>query len=93
VPAKDKRTNEKGKAYEVYIKGIVNPGNPTPPELAYELPNPKKMDDMVSYDDCQRTTGMLVEIKDQYAGLRKFPEGRESVEEDSGAVVAAGCGS
>lgn len=82
APTKNKRTNEKGKEYEVYIKGIVNPGNPTPPGLAYELPNPRKIGAMVSYDDCQRTTGMLVEIKDQYAGLLKFPKGLDSVEED-----------
>jgi hypothetical protein len=64
-PVKDRRTNEKGKAFEIYVKSIINPGNPTPPDMAYDLPNPNG-GKPVSFDDCERTSGMLVEIKDHY---------------------------
>lgn len=66
APVKDRRTNEKGKDFEIYVKSIFNPGNPTPPDMAYELPNPYDGGKPVSFDDCQRMTGMLGEIKDDY---------------------------
>jgi hypothetical protein len=85
APVKDRRTNEKGLAFEIYVKSIVNPGNPTPPDMAYELPNPEPGREPVSYDDCQRTTGMLVEIKDHYNwALEKpneFPEARQWIKD------------
>jgi hypothetical protein len=86
APVKDRRTNEKGLAFEIYVKSIINPANPTPPNMAYELPNPNPGRQPVSYDDCQRETGMLAEIKDHYNwALEKpeeFPEAREWIEED-----------
>jgi len=86
APVKDRRTNEKGKAFEIYVKNIINPGNPTPPDMAYELPNPEPGRKPVSYDDCQRETGMLAEIKDHYnwalENPAEFPEAREWIEED-----------
>lgn len=86
APVKDRRTNEKGLAFEIYIKSIINPGNPTPPDMAYELPNPEPGRKPVSYDDCQRQTGMLAEIKDHYKwALEKpeqFPEALEWIRED-----------
>jgi hypothetical protein len=44
----------------MYVRGIINPGNPTPPKLAYELPNPEDSGKMVSYDDCDRQAGIFV---------------------------------
>ena len=62
----DRRTNDKGLGYENYIKSIVNPGNPTPSGMAYILPNLSSGGKGVSFDDCERTTGTMVEIKDGY---------------------------
>jgi hypothetical protein len=76
APVNDRRTNNLGLAYEMYVRGIINPGNPTPPKLAYELPNPSDSAKMVSYDDCDRETGVFVaEIKDQHLFLLKFGTG------------------
>jgi hypothetical protein len=64
--AKDKRTNELGLDYENYIKSIVNPENPTPSYMGYVLSNIARP---VSFDDCEHSTGTMVEIKDGYAGF------------------------
>jgi hypothetical protein len=61
---KDKRTNDRGLAYENYIKNIVNPGNPTLPYMGYRLSNSANA---VTFDDCEHSTGTMVEIKDGYA--------------------------
>jgi hypothetical protein len=66
TPVKDRRTNDMGVGYENYIKGVVNPGNPTPPYMGYELPNVARA---VSFDDCEHSTGTMIEIKDGYAGF------------------------
>jgi hypothetical protein len=63
-PVKDRRTNDKGLAYENYIKTIVNPENPTPPYMGYQLSNIARA---VTFDDCEHSTGTMVEIKDGYA--------------------------
>jgi hypothetical protein len=48
---------------------------------------------LVFYDDCQRSTGMMVEAKGGYAGVLKFPQGGRSITKDwsnqSGRQVAA----
>jgi hypothetical protein len=76
----DKRTNNLGLAYEMYVRGIINPGNPTPPKFAYELPNPTDPSDMVSFDDCERRTGSFVaEIKDRHEFLLGFGTGIQSI--------------
>jgi hypothetical protein len=64
--AKDKRTNDLGLDYENYIKSIVNPENPTPTYMGYMLP---KVAGSVAFDDCEHSTGTMVEIKDGYAGF------------------------
>ena len=64
--AKDKRTNDLGLDYENYIKSIVNPENPTPTYMGYTLP---KVAGSVAFDDCEHSTGTMVEIKDGYAGF------------------------
>lgn len=63
-PVKDKRTNDLGLDYENYIKSIVNPENPTPTYMGYVLP---KVAGSVAFDDCEHSTGTMVEIKDGYA--------------------------
>jgi len=77
-PAKDRRTNDWGLDYENYIKSIVNPGNPTLPYMGYKLSNVARA---VSFDDCEHSTGTMIEIKDGYAGFLRTDWGK--------AVVAA----
>ena len=82
APVKDRRTNNLGLAYEMYVRGIINPGNPTPPKLAYELPNPGDSGKMVSFDDCDRQSGTFVaEIKDRHEFLLGFGKGLQSIAE------------
>ncbi len=77
-PVKDRRTNDIGLDYENYIKSIVNPENPTPPFMGYELPNDARA---VSFDDCEHSTGTMVEIKDGYAGFLESDWGKQLVEQ------------
>lgn len=74
---KDRRTNDLGLDYENYIKAIVNPENPTPPYMGYKLPNGGKW---VSFDDCEHSTGTMVEIKDGYAGFLNSDWGKTFLE-------------
>jgi hypothetical protein len=75
-PVKDRRTNDKGLAYENYIKSIVNPENPTPPYMGYQL---SKIAGAVTFDDCEHSTGTMVEIKDGYAEFLESDWGRDLV--------------
>lgn len=75
-PSKDRRTNDKGLGYENYIKSIVNPGNPTPPYIGYMLSNAVRP---VSFDDCEHSTGTMVEIKDGYADFLETDWGKALV--------------
>jgi hypothetical protein len=59
--------------YENHIKTIVNPQNPTPPRMGYLLANEGKG---VVFDDCQHSTGTMVEIKYGYASLLAKAWGR-----------------
>lgn len=78
LPAKDKRTNDLGLDYENYIKKIVNPENPTLPFMGYVLPNAAKA---VTFDDCEHSTGTMVEIKDGYEGFLASNWGRSFLAE------------
>jgi hypothetical protein len=62
---KDRRTNNKGLAYEAFMRPIVNPGMPTPLGFGYYLPNPTT-GKAVEFDDCQQTTGRMIDYKDRY---------------------------
>jgi hypothetical protein len=64
-PEKDRRTNDKGLAYEAYMRPIVNPDTPTPLGMAYYLPN-SSSGKAVEFDDCQQTTGIMIDYKDRY---------------------------
>ncbi len=74
APVKDKRTNDLGLEYENYIKSIVNPENPTPPFMGYKLP---KVVGAVTFDDCEHSTGTMVEIKDGYEEFLESDWGRD----------------
>jgi len=65
-----KRYDEnRARQYEDFVKGLINPppNGPTPSGFVYYLTNPET-NEPVSYDDCHRLTGILVEIK----GLGSF---------------------
>jgi hypothetical protein len=61
-PGPDK-PGETGRNYADYVKEIVNPGNPTPRYWGYQLSNPYDFGNLVFYDDCQHSTGTMVEAK------------------------------
>jgi hypothetical protein len=88
----DKRTNDFGLEYENYIKSIVNPENPTPSYMGYVLSNAARA---VSFDDCEHSTGTMVEIKDGYAGFLASDWGRGFLaeiflEQATNQILAAG---
>jgi hypothetical protein len=61
--------SEKGRDYEDYVKKFINPENPTPRGWGFQLPNLKQGGALVYHDDCQHSTGMMAEIKGEYAGV------------------------
>jgi hypothetical protein len=87
-PVHDIRGSDQGKdykdnrsrQYEDYIKKFIN-SPPTPSGLVYELR--KKDGKPVTYDDCQRNSGTLIEIKGpRYAYLLRYPDPTESIEKE-----------
>jgi hypothetical protein len=88
--------SERGRDYEDYVKSVVNPDNPTPRGWGYQLPNPEQNNAPVYYDDCQQSTGMMVEAKGEYAGVLAFQPGNDSIAADwldqSAAQIAAAGG-
>lgn len=88
--------SERGRDYEDYVKSIVNPDNPTPRGWGYQLPNPENNGNPVYFDDCQHSTGMMVEAKGNYAGVLSFEPGRSKNSADwleqSAAQIAAADG-
>jgi hypothetical protein len=73
--------SERGRAYENYIKQIVNPDNPTPSGWGYWLIDPSTGEPVV-LDDCERATVTMIEIKGEYSGVLAFGKGKDSVRED-----------
>ncbi len=55
--------NSVARAYEDQVKERVNPAEPTPSGLAVALANPMDNGAIVKFDDCQHSTGMMVEAK------------------------------
>ena len=53
----------RSKAYEDYMKALVNPENPTPHGYGYQLPNPEQGQKLVYYDDCHHPTGTMIDYK------------------------------
>ena len=92
APGKDRRTNARGLDYENYIKSIVNPQSPTPPYMGYKLSNTRGA---VTFDDCEQSSGTMVEIKYGYAKFLQTEWGRELVaamfvKQATNQVAAAG---
>jgi hypothetical protein len=77
LPQPDKRTNDKGLAYEAFMRPLVNPGMPTPLGWGYYLMD-RSTAKAVEFDDCQQTTGVMIDYKDRYwrmlsdLGLQSF---------------------
>jgi hypothetical protein len=65
LPEPDKRTNDKGLAYEAFMRPLVNPGMPTPLGWGYYLMDPST-GKAVEFDDCQQETGDMVDYKHKY---------------------------
>ncbi len=57
------RRSETSLRYEDYIKALLNPLSPTPRRVGVQLPSLLAVRGLVYYDDCQRNTGMLAEMK------------------------------
>jgi hypothetical protein len=77
------------------VKSIVNPDNPTPRGWGYQLPNPEKNGNPVYFDDCQQSTGMMVEAKGNYAGVLSFEPSRSEnsadwLDQSAAQLAAAG---
>jgi hypothetical protein len=92
APVPDRPGSDRGKAYEEdrarqyedYVKLFINPPpiGPTPSGYVYALPNPEQNGEPVTYDDCQKTSGILFEIKgEQYAKLLQMPQAEDSIGE------------
>jgi hypothetical protein len=62
----------RAKQYEDFVKLLINPppGGPTPSGYVYYLPNPTESGKPVSFDDCEKPTGILFEIKGE--GIAKL---------------------
>lgn len=67
APGPDKFGSAIGRAYEDFVKPLINPGNPTPSGMGYQLPNPNDGGKLVYFEDCQHVSGTLFEIKGNYA--------------------------
>ena len=91
APAEDKvgghgESGERARDFEDFVKAMLNPQAPTPRAFGVQLPNPQAGGKLVFFDDCQRATGMMAEMKGAAYGdmLAKvgFPQIRRSLKED-----------
>jgi hypothetical protein len=55
----------RSRQYENFVKRLINPppSGPTPSGYVYYLPNPTDNGKLVSFDDCQKTSGTMFELK------------------------------
>jgi hypothetical protein len=91
-PGLDK-PGELGRDYADYVKSIVNPGFPTPRYWGYQLPNPYNFGKFVNFDDCQHSTGTMVEAKGPgYVEPLKYGFVQQEWLEESGRQVDASAG-
>jgi hypothetical protein len=91
-PGPDK-PGELGRDYADYVKSIVNPGYPTPRYWGYQLPNPYNFGKLVNYDDCQHSTGTMIEAKGPgYVEPLKYGFVQQEWLEESGRQVDASAG-
>jgi len=54
---------DRSRAYVNFMKPLINPERPTPPDYGYQLPNPMKGGKLVYYDDCHHPTGSMIDYK------------------------------
>ena len=74
--------DDRARQYENYVKQFINPPptGSTPSGFVYALPNPEQNGAVVTYDDCQKTSGILFEIKgEEYAALLQIPQAEDSI--------------
>jgi hypothetical protein len=71
-PQPDRRTNDKGIEYEMFMRPIVNPFMPTPLGMAYYLPK-RFSSEAVEFDDCEQKSGTMIDYKDKYWDMLKKP--------------------
>jgi hypothetical protein len=81
APGKDRGGSVRGRDYEDYVKRVVNPENPTPRGMGYQLANPDT-GRLVYYDDCEHSTGVMIEAKDGYAAILSFQQGEDSIRKE-----------
>jgi hypothetical protein len=75
VPGSDRGLpyeEDRARQYEDFLKKLINPDAPTPSGYSYFLPHPDPEEGPVSYDDCQKKTGILFEYKGYYGNLLTF---------------------
>jgi hypothetical protein len=95
APGSDKESGKKGRDYEDFVKASVNPPPFTTPRgIGFQLANPQTGGKLVYYDDCQHSTGMMIEAKGPvYAKLLTYEWGKKSLTEQwldqSGRQLAA----
>ena len=74
---------ERARDFEDFVKAILNPDAPTARGYGVQLPNPQNSGKLVFFDDCQRATGMLAEMKGSAYGnmlaKENFPQIRDSL--------------
>lgn len=80
-PDEEEKLEKKDKDYEDFVKAVVNPGNQTPRGLGYALMNPKRQHRLVIFDDCEHSTGTMIEAKRGYAKVLSSSEGRAWISE------------
>src|SRR5262245_60499374 len=71
-PQPDRRTNDKGIEYEMFMRPIVNPFMPTPLGMAYYLPK-WSTGEAVEFDDCEQKSGTMIDYKDKYWDMLRKP--------------------
>jgi hypothetical protein len=66
--------DNRARQYEDFVKRLINPppDAPTPSGYVYYLPNPANDGKPVSFDDCEKPTGILFEIKGE--GIAKLTD-------------------
>lgn len=76
------KPGEAGRDYADFVKSVVNPPPdiPTPRYFGFQLPNPFNFGGLVYYDDCQHSTGTMVEAKGPgYANLLLYEWGADLI--------------
>jgi hypothetical protein len=91
LPGLDK-PGELGRDYEDYVKSVVNPVDTTPRYWGFQLLNLQNCK-MAYYDDCQHSTGLMVDAKGPgYTQLLQFPSKvrQEFLDESARQLAALG---